>query len=584
MKEDEFVRQAISDLVDRGLVEVCNQAPTVVNPLSVSTQANGKKRLILDLRLVNKHVWKQSVKYEDLRLALMYLEKDCWMIKFDIHSAYHFLDIFYDHTQYLGFSFIDPGSDQVTYYKFLVLPFGLGVAPYLYTKFTRPLIAKWRGEGKKVIMFLDDGFGTSGTYQSTKSMSVEIKRDILDAGLIPKADKSLWEPVQFLEWLGAVLNSKDFVIYIPDRRIQKALSSLQYLRSIQRVPVRTVASFVGQIISMGIVLGPLSQIMTRYLSIDILQAKTWNSYIKLSPQSYQQLEFWSHSLGAVNVRKLNDSAACSRIVYSDASSHGFAGYEVSSLNGASHGMWSADEMNKSSTWRELCAVYRVMKALAHTLRNQRVKWFSDNQAVCSIINKGSMKEDLQCLALQIFNFATVNSIHLETEWIPRTENCRADYLSRVIEVDDWAICEPLLDMIQARWGPLDVDFFASEHNAKLPIFYSRFWCYKSSGVDAFTVDWGGKNGLFVPPVILAARVICKMQYCKAYGVLVVPEWRSANFWPLLCDERGCFKPFVKDMMYLPTNKESYRPCKNGVGIFGNEDLRFNMLALYIVCQ
>ena len=60
---------------------------------------------------------------------------------------------------------------------------------------------------------------------------------------------------------------------------------------------------------------------------------------------------------------------------------------------------------------------------------------------------------------------------------------RADYLSRVIEKDDWGISFEILSMIQNRWGNLDVDYFASEHNAKLAFFYSRFWCYKSSGVD-----------------------------------------------------------------------------------------------------
>jgi hypothetical protein len=45
-----FVKVAISELVEAGLVVECGLAPTVVNPLSVSFQSNGKKRLILDLR------------------------------------------------------------------------------------------------------------------------------------------------------------------------------------------------------------------------------------------------------------------------------------------------------------------------------------------------------------------------------------------------------------------------------------------------------------------------------------------------------------------------------------------------------
>ena len=73
----------------------------------------------------------------------------------------------------------------------------------------------------------------------------------------------------------------------------------------------------------------------------------------------------------------------------------------------------------------------------------------------------------------------MHAIHLEIEWLPRSLNDRADYLSRVIEKDDWGISFEILSMIENRWGSLDVDYFASEHNAKLPLFYSKFRCYQS---------------------------------------------------------------------------------------------------------
>lgn len=261
----------------------------------------------------------------------------------------------------------------------------------------------------------------------------------------------------------------------------------------------------------------------------------------------------------------------------------YAGYEVSTVNGVSHGMWSPEEATRSSTWRELCAVFRVMRSLVHVLSHNRMKWFTDNQTVCGIVSKGSMKRDLQDIAMQIFNFASTHCIHLEIEWVPRGDNCRADYMSKVIEVDDWSIGNNILELINARWGQLDIDYFASEHNAKLPVFYSRFWCYKTSGVDAFTVDWRESFGLYVPPVMLVARVLKKLMACKAKGVLVVPEWKSANFWPLLCKEGGQFRQCIRDCIFLPTDKHSYTPCKNGAGIFGNEDLKFNMLALFVDC-
>ena len=112
--ESKFVTEAICDLLKRGLVEKCIDIAYVVNPLTVSVQNNNKKRLILDLRNVNKHVWKQSIKYEDLRIALLF--------KFDLKSAYHFVDIYPPHTKYLGFSW--PNEDGVVeYFKSLSHPY-----------------------------------------------------------------------------------------------------------------------------------------------------------------------------------------------------------------------------------------------------------------------------------------------------------------------------------------------------------------------------------------------------------------------------------------------------------------------------
>ena len=57
-----FVTSSIRELLLDGRIKKMG-SPTVVNPLSVSTRGE-KKRLILDLRYVNTHTWKQRVKFE----------------------------------------------------------------------------------------------------------------------------------------------------------------------------------------------------------------------------------------------------------------------------------------------------------------------------------------------------------------------------------------------------------------------------------------------------------------------------------------------------------------------------------------
>ena len=94
LNHESFVVQAITDLLSKGLIEECSNKPYVVNPLTVSVQNNEKKRLILDLRHVNKHLWKSKIKFEDIKVAMNFIEKDFYFSKFDLHSAYHHVDIF----------------------------------------------------------------------------------------------------------------------------------------------------------------------------------------------------------------------------------------------------------------------------------------------------------------------------------------------------------------------------------------------------------------------------------------------------------------------------------------------------------
>ena len=69
----DFVSEPIQDLLKTNRIIKVNDLSDVVNPLSVTVQNSGKKRLILDLRYVNKHIYKERIKFEDLRLMEQFL-------------------------------------------------------------------------------------------------------------------------------------------------------------------------------------------------------------------------------------------------------------------------------------------------------------------------------------------------------------------------------------------------------------------------------------------------------------------------------------------------------------------------------
>ena len=80
-------------LCQSGHVVRCAMPPYVVNPLSVSVQANSKKRLILDLRYVSRNLQKKRMKYENWKVALSYFEVGANMFKFELKSGYHHIEV-----------------------------------------------------------------------------------------------------------------------------------------------------------------------------------------------------------------------------------------------------------------------------------------------------------------------------------------------------------------------------------------------------------------------------------------------------------------------------------------------------------
>ena len=72
-----------------------------------------------------------------------------------------------------------------------------------------------------------------------------------------------------------------------------------------------------------------------------------------------------------------------------------------------------------------------------------------------------------------------NDIELEMEWLPRCENERADYISRIVDFDDWSLNPVLFRYLDYRWGPHSVDRFASFYNRQTGRFNSGFGTQKA---------------------------------------------------------------------------------------------------------
>ena len=109
-----------------------------------------------------------------------------------------------------------------------------------------------------------------------------------------------------------------------------------------------------------------------------------------------------------------------------------------------------------ATCCELKAVRLVTESFAKQLCNQSLRWFTDNQNVVRIVLHGSRKPILQVEVLAIFAVCVNSCIRLELEWIPREENEKADFISWLIDHDNWKFNPLVFRELDKKWGHIQL--------------------------------------------------------------------------------------------------------------------------------
>ncbi len=195
-----FILESLAELFPNGFAELVSEQPSVVNPFSVSVRANGKKRLIANLRHLNGFLVAPKFKLDDYRTALPALRAAKFLFSFDLKKGYYHVDLDESVLDLFGFSFSFAGK---TYFGcWTICTFGLSTTPYLFTKLLKPLITHWRSLGLHIFIYLDDGLALCDCRQEAAWFSHIVRSDLQSSGFHEQEVKCLWDPVTSAPWLG----------------------------------------------------------------------------------------------------------------------------------------------------------------------------------------------------------------------------------------------------------------------------------------------------------------------------------------------------------------------------------------------
>ena len=166
--------------------------------------------------------------------------------------------------RYLGFV-VEEDAGSRTYYKYLMLPFGLNNAARILTKVMRSPVDRWRKQGILVFIHIDDGFVCMGDREEAVRASEIARNDQVRYGLLISEAKCSWGPRRMLEWTGFVFDTVNFELMVPEWKVQKALYAVMSLldRRSVLVPTKKLASVAGLLGSLQLAMGEITRFYTR---------------------------------------------------------------------------------------------------------------------------------------------------------------------------------------------------------------------------------------------------------------------------------------------------------------------------------
>lgn len=521
--------QAIGRLLAIGAIRKCSPCKDqFISPYFLVDKSNGSKRLVFNLKGLNKFMTTEHFKLEDVRTAIRLLSKGVFMAKLDLQDAYLLISIHPESRKYLRLCW----KGQL--YEYLCMPFGLCTAPFIFTKIMKPLTNWLRERGWLSVVYLDDWLCLGSNF-SKCSENVSITVKLLESlGFILNLEKSMLKPDNKCEFLGFVLNSLDFRIELPDKKRNKLLKLIREFKQKKFCKIRDFASFVGNIsacclaVEYGWVYSKQFE-RQRYLAL-LFNDDNYDAKMKLETNLQSDFLWWEskikHTFNPIR------TFVFKKEIFSDASLSGWGAFCENELV---NGFWKDSERDSHINYLELAAAFFALKVFSKNLVECEILLRIDNTTAISYINRmgGIQYPKLNQIAREIWQWCENRRIWIFASYIASRENTEADRGSRIKNIDtEWELSNELFTVISNKWGPFDIDLFATRCNTKCQKYCSWHRDPEAYCIDAFTLNWSVCYFYAFPPFSIILRVLKKIESDQAQGILIVPNWSTQPWYPL----------------------------------------------------
>ena len=387
--EIDIIDLEIVKLLKKGVIEESTRCTgDFLSSVFTRPKKDGTRRMILNLSELNEYVVYQHFKMESLQDVINIIKPSVWMASVDLKDAFYSIPVHKDHQKYFKFCW------KNIFYEFKGMPNGYGPAMRLFTKVLKPPFAWLRARGYMSVLYVDDTYLQGNTQQECLD-NVKATVSLLSRlGFTIHLEKSQLLPVQEIEFLGFLINSKNMTIKLTDNKVHCIREKILTLLTMKKPTIRDLASVIGSVTATfpAIPFGKMHYRNAEHCKIEALKIHKgdYMAPIILNPSTELELQWWIDNLDYTNTNLQIPEVDI--VIYTDASEIGWGATDGTNPTG---GQWLPSDIQHINCL-ELKAAYFAIKSYCKDNNFKHIRIMTDNQTTVAYINHMGGTKSIIC--------------------------------------------------------------------------------------------------------------------------------------------------------------------------------------------
>lgn len=523
------LREYVRELLQKKVIQKARSLRFQARLFCVPKKNTDRMRVILDLTDLNTCIRCEKFQMLTVSQVRTLLPPGAVTCTIDLTDAYWHIPIARNRIPFLGFRL---GKKA---YSFKAMPFGLNIAPKIFTKLGKAVVQHLRSQGIMIVAYLDDWL----IWAQSKKECVQAVQKVIDfiqsLGFCINIKKSRLVPSTSFQWLGLQWDLTKHTLCLPQaKRIEIAKIVRTFIRSPSSS--RRIQERVLGLLQFASIVHPI--LKARLKDINRVWRSRANKRLRDRRSSMphilqRQLRPWAKAAKLTRKVPLQPPLQ-SMTIHTDASLDGWGAHsECQKVQGK----WSVKFQTFHINVLEAMAVLLALKRIRPP-RKTHIRLALDSTVVMHSINRGGSKSpSLNHVMIAIFSLALKKGWHISAIHIEGVRNVIADSLSRTHPLEsEWKLDRRSFQWVLRKVPSLEIDLFATSQNHQLPLYVAPNLDPQAVAMDALSLDWNRWNSIYLfPPINLLLKVLHKLRSFRGQIALIAPQWYKSNWYPLLME-------------------------------------------------